>query len=67
MDRYNKAIAELMINPRWQDELQAVSKMKAGEDRGIRLGRLISKAAITGGVGAYGMNQQGSNQNGIGS
>jgi hypothetical protein len=64
MDRYNKAVAELMINPKWADELHAIAKMKSGEDRGIRLGRLISKAAITGGVGAYNDYQQGSSNNG---
>lgn len=66
MDRYNKAVADLMINPQWEKELQAIAKMKAGEDRGIRLGRLISKVATTGGVGAYQANQQGSQPYGTG-
>lgn len=63
MDRYNKAIAELLINPKWQHELHSVYKMKAGEDRGIKLGRLISKVAVTG-SSAIQNNQQGSDQYG---
>lgn len=66
LDRYNKAVAELMINPKWHDELQAVSKMKSGEDRGIKLGRLISKIAVTGVLGSNQNNLQGSNDNGTG-
>ncbi len=62
MNRYNKAVAELMTNPRWQDELDKVARMKQGEDRGISLGRLISKVNVAGGA-AYG-NQQGSEKNG---
>jgi hypothetical protein len=62
MNRYNKAVAELMTNPRWQDELAKVTKMKEGEDRGISLGRLISKVNVAGNA-AYG-NQQGSDQYG---
>lgn len=64
LDRYNKAVAELLINPKWQEELRNVSKMNAGEDRGISLGRLISKVAVAGGVAAKQNNLQGSNQYG---
>lgn len=62
MNRYNKAVAELMTNPRWQDELKKVANMKKGEDRGISLGRLISTVSVAGNA-AYN-NQQGSNQYG---
>lgn len=66
MNRYNKSIAELMVNPQWKDELANIANMKSGEDRGVKLGRLISKVAVSG-YGGYQLNQQGSNQNGPGS
>ncbi len=60
MNRYNKAVAELMTNPNWQAELAKVAKMKAGEDRGIALGRLISQISVAGSA----ENKQGSEGNG---
>lgn len=62
MNKYQKAVAELMTNPNWQQELANVARMRAGEDRGIRLGRLIAKVAATG--NAANNNQQGSQQYG---
>ena len=42
LDRYNKAVAELLINPRWEKELEDISKISSTKDRGATLGRLIS-------------------------
>ncbi len=56
MDKYSKSVAEIMTDPRWHDELVRISNIASKEDRGIKLGRLISKVAVTG-VAA---NQQGS-------
>lgn len=53
LDRYNKAVAELMINPNWLHELDKIKAMKSGQERGIQLGRLISKVGMSLGMGAY--------------
>lgn len=63
MNRYYKAVAELLTNPKWEEELDKVAKMKSGENRGVSIGRLISKVATTGGVDAY-QSQQGSENHG---
>lgn len=47
MDRYNQAIAELMVNPNWQAELHKIANEKAGETRGARLSRLLSSVSMS--------------------
>jgi hypothetical protein len=64
MDRYNRAIAELIVNPRWRERLADVARMRQGEDRGIRLSRLISEVAVAGSSGPMQQQSQGSDDNG---
>lgn len=66
MDRYHDAIAKILYSPDWHQELLRISKISSAEDRGIKLGRLISKVAVTGGVGYNQSMKQGSEQNGTG-
>lgn len=61
LSRYNKALADLIWKPNWDAELAQISKMKSGEDRGIALGRLLSRIGATGNATYQQMNQQGSN------
>ncbi|MDD5212328.1 MAG: hypothetical protein PHV62_07920 [Sulfuricurvum sp.] len=57
LNRYNKALSDLIWKPNWDAEIAQLSKMKSGEDRGVALGRLLSRISSTGSA-VY--NQQGS-------
>lgn len=57
-NRYHKAVAELLTNPQWQNELAKIATQPGGLDRGVRLAGLLSRAGSAAGLGY--LNQQGS-------
>lgn len=48
LNKYHKAVADLLISPNWHTELMNLSHIGSGEDRGIAFGRLLSKVANAG-------------------
>jgi hypothetical protein len=64
MDRYHQAVMELMVNPKWQEELHRVSKLPSGEERGLAAGRLLARIAATSGADIGMQMKQGSDDDG---
>lgn len=62
--RYNKALTDLIWKSDWDKEFERLDKLKSNEDKGIALGRLLSKIAATGSSATSDINTQGSDQYG---
>lgn len=64
LNKYNNALTDLIWKSDWDNDLKNISNIKSKEDKGIALGRLLSRISSTG-LNIFGQsNQQGSNEYG---